>query len=212
MAPIPRVSAPASIDWRNYNGRSYVQAIQNQGSCGSCWAFSAVSSIESYAAIATRVLPNLSEQNLIDCVYNRNGCFGGGVPNAYIYALRNGGIATEASYPNLGAWSGRCRYTASMNSGIRVNGYYIVGGGDAGLTNCLGTYGPITGYIYASSRNFQLYTSGVYSDAACTGRAVDHAINLVGYGALNGVNHYILRNSWGTGWGNFDFYLKIYIK
>ncbi len=92
-----------------------------------------------------------------------------------------------------------------MNSGIRVNGYYIVGGGDRGLTSCLAAYGPITGYIYASSRNFQLYRSGVFSDAACTGRTVDHAINLVGYGSLNGANHYILRNSWGTGWGNFSF-------
>ena len=96
-----------------------------------------------------------------------------------------------------------------MNAGVKVNGYYVVGGGDAGLTSCLGTYGPITGYIYASSSKFQLYLSGVYSDASCTGQAVNHAINLVGYGALNGVNHYILRNSWGTGWGNYLIYIII---
>ena len=89
-----------------------------------------------------------------------------------------------------------------MNSGVSVKSYTTIASGDAALTTAIGTIGPITGYIYASSSKFQFYTSGVYSDTACTGKTINHAIILVGYGTLSGSNYYILRNSWGTSWGN----------
>ncbi len=94
--------APESIDWRNYTGENYVQAIKNQGQCGSCWAFSAVSALESYAAIVNNgsYLPNLSEQNLVDCVYDFDTCdFGGHVYEAWEYIRMNSGIATQSNYP-----------------------------------------------------------------------------------------------------------------
>jgi len=95
-------AAPSSIDWRDYKGQSYVQAIKDQGQCGSCWAFSAVSALESYAALSNNgsYLPNLSEQNLVDCVYDFDTCnYGGNVLEAWDYILMNGGIATESNYP-----------------------------------------------------------------------------------------------------------------
>jgi cathepsin L len=93
-----------------------------------------------------------------------------------------------------------------MNSGIKVTSFNTLSGGDAALTTALGTIGPITAYIYASSNKFSLYTSGVYSDTSCTGKTVDHAIMLEGYGInTNGTQYYILRNSWGTNWG-ISFY------
>ena len=102
MATLPRATAPASIDWRNYNGKSYVQAIKDQGYCGSCWSFASVSAIESYAAIANGGrLPNLSEQNLVDCVYGSDGCNGGNDDDAFNYLIKNqsGRIAIESNYP-----------------------------------------------------------------------------------------------------------------
>ena len=90
-----------------------------------------------------------------------------------------------------------------MNSGIKVTGYKSIASGDAALTKALGTIGPITAYIYAASCKFRLYKSGVYSDTACTGQTINHAVMLEGYGAdANGTQYYILRNSWGTSWGN----------
>jgi C1A family cysteine protease len=105
------VSAPASIDWRNYNGRNYVQAIKNQGGCGSCWAFSAVSALESYSALLGGNIPNLSEQNLVDCTYSYNGCIGGYVTDAWQCVKNNGGIAVQSIYPYNSGSTNRVKNT-----------------------------------------------------------------------------------------------------
>jgi C1A family cysteine protease len=102
MAILPRATAPASIDWRNINGKSYVQAVKNQGSCGSCWSFASVAAIESYAALANGgTVPNLSEQNLVDCTYRSDGCDGGNNDDAWNYLIQKqaGAIATSSNYP-----------------------------------------------------------------------------------------------------------------
>ena len=97
-----------------------------------------------------------------------------------------------------------------MNSGVvKVTGYKTLATmNENALTLALGTIGPVTAYIVASSDAFQFYTSGVYTDSSCqgsscTGDMTDHAVNLVGYGTDASRNqYYILRNSWSTGWGN----------
>ena len=71
-----RQSLPSSIDWRNISGKSYVSPIRNQGKCGSCWAYTAVSDLESYYFKANGALLSLSEQQLVDCVYLSQGYTG----------------------------------------------------------------------------------------------------------------------------------------
>ena len=94
---IRRQSLPSSVDWRT---KGVVNAIKNQGSCGSCWTFSAAGTMESAAAIAGAALPNLSEQNLVDCSQTGyNGCNGGWMSWAYDYVKSNGGIDTQSAYP-----------------------------------------------------------------------------------------------------------------
>ena len=95
-----RQSLPSSIDWRT---KGVVSAIKNQGQCGSCWAFSATSAMESAAAIAGASLPNLSEQNIVDCYETGyNGCQGGWMSYAFDYVKNNGGINTQSAYPYTG--------------------------------------------------------------------------------------------------------------
>jgi cathepsin L len=88
-----------------------------------------------------------------------------------------------------------------LNSGVKVTGWKQVGGGESGLANTIGTVGPVTAYIFAGNEKvitkFSLYKGGIYSDPACAGQQTNHAVNLVGYTS----SYYILRNSWGTGWG-----------
>jgi len=68
---------------------------------------------------------------------------------------------------------------------------------------------PISVAIEADQAPFQMYQSGIFDDASC-GTYLDHAVNLVGYGSENGQDYYLLRNSWGTGWGDSG-YMKMAI-
>ena len=111
-----RATIPASIDWRT---QGVVNPIKNQGSCGSCSAFSAVSSLESAIAIQTGQLPDLSEQNLVDCVYSEDMCEQGGwYYDAwdYIQNTNKNGINTEANYP----------YASGTTRTVIIKKYFIL--------------------------------------------------------------------------------------
>jgi hypothetical protein len=63
--------------------------------------------MESYVALANGgTVPNLSEQNLVDCALGTNGCNGGNDPSAWNYVKSNGGIATQAKYPYVSGTTG----------------------------------------------------------------------------------------------------------
>lgn len=108
-------SLPQSIDWRT---KGYVPAIKSQQSCGSCWAFGAISSLEGQYYNLTGKLLRLSEQNLVDCTYrsiNHNGCEGGFPHEAFDNMQKFGnGVNVESSYP----------YTAQVNFIINLIHYF----------------------------------------------------------------------------------------
>ncbi|CAD7088594.1 unnamed protein product [Hermetia illucens] len=87
---------PDSIDWRE---KGYVTPVKNQGDCCSCWAFSAVDSLEGHLYKATKKPASLSEQELIYCSLSNWGCIGGWIEPAFKDLKRLGGITTEESYP-----------------------------------------------------------------------------------------------------------------
>lgn len=62
------------------------------------------------------------------------------------------------------------------------------------------TYGAAVSYIYASDKAFGNYANGVF--AGCTSKETNHAVLVVGYGTENGVNFWLVKNSWGPSWGN----------
>ncbi len=56
-------------------------------------------------------------------------------------------------------------------------------------------------------RNKDIRRGGVYNDPACDGKAVNHGVNIVGYGVLNGLNYWVVRNTWGHRWGLAGYFL-----
>lgn len=164
---------------------------------GSCWAFAAVSPLESRAAIAGSPLVALSEQHLVDCSGStgNNGCNGGLMTNAYDFYIRNKGACAEVDYPYTGR-DGTCRECDPV---VKVKGYKTIANGDIAHIEALQT-GPISVAIAASSSAFQFYSSGVLT--ACSDRSINHGVVLTGYKDIDGTPAYVLRNSWGASWGN----------
>ena len=75
-------SAPASVNWVEAGA---VQAVRDQGQCGSCWAFSSMGAIESAHWIASGESVDTSEQQLVDCSNLNLGCNGGNQGFAFKY-------------------------------------------------------------------------------------------------------------------------------
>lgn len=194
-APHLNVTAPmASVDWRQRNA---VSGVKNQGSCGSCWAFSTVGATEGAYAVKTGRLASLSPQQLVDCSKANSACNGGLMTRAMQWIIDNKGITTDASYPYTGK-AGACR--SGMSKAATLSRFVNVGSGsESGLMSAL-NLGPVSVALQASSQAFQFYKNGVLSDSSC-GNKLDHGVLAVGYGTENGRDYWIVKNSWGTGWG-----------
>merc|ERR1739849_45528 len=97
----------SSIDWTTHSG--VVNPVKDQGQCGSCWAFSAVGTVESAYALAAGKLGSYAEQQLVDCdtTGGSQGCNGGFNQYGISYIVQTG-IASESSYPYT-ARDGSCR-------------------------------------------------------------------------------------------------------
>jgi cathepsin L len=192
---------PDSVDWRT---QGYVTPVKDQGQCGSCWAFSAVASLEGQHFKASGKLVSLSEQNLVDCSHKQGnqGCNGGLMDQAFTYIKVNNGIDTEASYPYK-AVDEKCKFKAA-NVGATDTGFIdISSGSEDDLVTAIATIGPISVAIDASQDSFQFYSSGIYYESACSSIELDHGVTVVGYGSQgSGKDFYIVKNSWGTTWGD----------
>jgi len=193
------VKAPESFDWRTKN---VVNPIKDQGQCGSCWAFSAVQAQESQYAITYGTLYSLSEQNIVDCVTSCYGCNGGWSSKAYDYVIeyQDGLFMLEDDYPYT-AQTGTCKFDKSKGV-AKIQSYIsIAEGSETDLAEKVASKGVASIAIDASNWSFQLYSTGIYDEPQCSSYDLDHAVGCVGYGSENGINYWIVRNSWGTSWG-----------
>ncbi|KAE9449690.1 hypothetical protein C3L33_18412, partial [Rhododendron williamsianum] len=191
---------PESVDWREIGA---VAPIKDQGRCGSCWAFSTVAAVEGVNQIATGELIQLSEQELVDCDKKYNaGCNGGLMDYAFEFIMDNGGIDTESDYPYLGL-DAACDPTRKNAKVVSIDGYEDVPPYNEKALKKAVAHQPVSVAIEASGREFQLYLSGIFTGEC--GMALDHGVAVVGYGTENGVDHWIVRNSWGTSWGEHGY-------
>jgi cathepsin L len=201
----PGKPAAATVDWRT---KGAVTGVKNQGQCGSCWSFSATGSMEAAHFFKTGSLVSLSEQNLIDCstAQGNQGCNGGWMDQAFEYVISNHGIDTEQSYRYTTSGPNACKYSAS-NIGATISSYQdISSGSEAELTSAIEGR-PVSVAIDASHNSFQLYSSGVYYEPACSSSQLDHGVLAVGYGSEGSSDYYIVKNSWGSSWGTAGYIL-----
>lgn len=201
-------AAPSSVDWRT---KDVVTPVKDQGQCGSCWSFSNTGALEGAYALKYGKLMSFSEQELVDCSNFKNGgpnmgCNGGQISQTMDWIGKNGGLCTESDYPYTSGVTqsgGTCNSkSCTVVSGTKVASHTDVApNSDSAMMDALAAQ-PVSVGIEADQRAFQLYSSGVFTDSC--GTNIDHAVLLVGYGHddASNLDYYILKNSWGTTWGD----------
>nr|AAY81946.1 cysteine protease 8 [Paragonimus westermani] len=197
-------TAPASVDWRE---KGAVGPIENQGSCGSCWAFSVVGNIEGQWFLKTGYLVSLSKQQLVDCDTVDNGCYGGYPPYTYKEIKRMGGLELQSDYPYTG-WGHGCRLDRSKLF-AKIDDSIVLEADEEKQAAWLAEHGPMSTCLNA--KYLQFYQSGILhpSKAMCSPEGLNHAVLTVGYDTKHGIPYWIIKNSWGTSWGE-DGYFRIY--
>jgi len=197
--------APESHDWRDQNK---VSPVKNQGMCGSCWAFSAIGNIESQYAIKTGNMVQFSEQQLVDCDKVDQGCNGGLMEDAF-KSLETTGVMTETAYPYKGTGQ-TCKFDASKVQ-AKVTGYHYASSQDENqIKQLLYENGPFA--IAINATPLQFYFWGVFNpwmEWICNPKELNHGVLLVGYGVSGSTPYWIVKNSWGSSWGEKGYFRLI---
>jgi hypothetical protein len=205
----PQRSLPGAFDWRALGSCT---PVRDQRSCGSCWAFATVGALECNILGRDGRSVDLSEQWLVSC--NRSGwsCDGGWFAHAYHLAgtdaCGGSGAVLERDFP----YTGRdlpcdCPYPHEYH--IQNWAYVGSGGPDlpdtSAIKQAILDHGPVSVAVYVNSA-FQGYTGGIFN--GCQDGTVNHAVVLVGWNDDDGV--WIMRNSWGPGWGESGYMRILY--
>ncbi|WAR23588.1 CATL-like protein [Mya arenaria] len=173
LPPDNFIAAPA-VDWRK---KGYVTPVKNQGSCGSCWAFSS---------------------QLVDCSHSNKGCNGGLMNLAFDYIKHAGGIEGESDYPYRGR-DLSCQFIKSKVKATVTGSTTVPTGSESSLQAAVASVGPVSVAIHVTS-SFQHYSGGVFTDPTCSPSKLNHGVLVVGYGSSSS-DYWLVKNSWGKAWG-----------
>jgi C1A family cysteine protease len=201
----PTSNLPPAWDWRSQSGCHEIE-IRNQGNCGSCWAFATVAPLEYNIKIKDGVTVDLSEQWLLSCNTKGYSCSGGWFVHGHHYnepGLCGGvGAVYENEAPYTGT-NGNCQgpynHPYVIDSWAYIGSHNTIPSVDQ-IKQAIYTYGPVSVAVVAGSA-FQSYNGGLFNTNE--GGNVNHAVVLVGWDEnYQGHGVWILRNSWGTNWGD----------
>jgi len=195
---------PSAFDWRDQGG---VTSVKNQGSCGSCWAFGTVGPLEANIKIKDGIEEDLSEQYLLSCNTNGWDCGGGWWAHDYHQWKKppsesEAGAVPEEDSPYVG-WDAACNgpysHPYQIDSWTFVGSEYGVPSTES-IKQAIYDYGPVAAAVCVNS-SFQNYSGGVFLGPECTD--INHAVVLVGWDDSQGA--WIMKNSWGTWWGESGY-------
>lgn len=221
-------ATPSSIDW---SAKGATTAVKDQGTCGSCWAYSTTEGIESAVYMAQGKLVELSPQQIISCDTTDGGCDGGDLPTAFKYVESAGGIDSVADYPESSKYgpanyyyygtegkdslgtegpTGNCTWDGKKVASVTSWKYAVApctsGACDKQDENALAAViaqnGPVS--ICVNAQTWDSYSGGILQgDCSSAYSDMDHCVQLVGYDLE--AKYWKVRNSWGSSWGENGF-------
>ncbi len=226
--PVVTGTLPSSFSWMNYNGHDWTTPARDQGYCGSCWAFGAVSALESRINIAWNTSDldiDLSEQYILSCLSAAGSCGGGNSYAAYKYIQSTSaagnycnGIITESCLPYQADDSVPCSEKSPdwKTKLIPIAGYgsWVPHYPDDinAIKSQIVNEGPVVTYFYATN-DFMYWGDSHHSPTDyyhyVAHESLNHAVAIVGYKDDQSIGHggyWIVKNSWGTGWGYNGFF------
>jgi C1A family cysteine protease len=195
-----------AIDWR---ARGAVTGVKNQQQCGGCWSFSTTGNIEGQWFLAGNPLTSLSEQELLSCdtTGGNNGCDGGLMDYAFQWLINSqqGTIVTASSYPFVsGDGAVPSCSLSGTTPGATISSYNDLAQDESQIAAYVYDNGPVS--IGVDAASFQTYTGGILTDCQYNGpNSLDHAVLIVGYDDTVSVPYWIVKNQWGTSWGESGY-------
>jgi len=199
-------AVPASVNWVE---KGVLPPIINQGKCGSCWSISASTTVGAALAIDGGPKYDLSVADAVQCAttIKPGGCDGGTFFQAYQW-IHSNGLPTSDIYPYSSFYgeTGVCQEERDKDVRVMLTsprGMRVPSLDEAALLRAVARQ-PVAVAI-VSNKQLQAYRSGIFDDPNCNKNKVNHAVVLVGFGTDTTlsppVDYWIMRNSWGTSWG-----------
>jgi len=204
------------FDWRNKDGKNFLEPVVTQGDCGSCYTISTIHMLTARNKIraGSTSEPSFSVSFPLYCSEYNQGCDGG---YGFLMSKWNEdvGLVPASCYP-LSTGGGSCKVTPNCDLGskrYRAHNHHYVGGyyGGSNADNIrkeLVEKGPLV-MSFEPHEDFMYYKSGVYKSGARIHEEweqVDHAVLLVGYGMEKSQAYWTMQNSWGTDFGEDGYF------
>lgn len=189
----------------NWNDTGLLSPVKDQGSCGSCWAFSTTSALETFMRINGITVDRLSEQELIDCSDENYGCDGGLMHLAFDYIIKKGGLLNYNVYP-YNAIDQQCFIDKNQKHyGSHLSDYHFTIPKSILDMKLNLIRSPIAIALDADNIFFRFYKEGVIDIHTNCAGSMNHAVLLVGFDYDDKGMYWIIQNSWGSDWGDNGF-------
>jgi C1A family cysteine protease len=203
LPPPTLLNTQSYFDWRDLDG---VTPVKDQGQCGSCWDFAATGAFEAAVKIADGVTYDLSEQQVLSCNSGHSGCDGGWMADAYDLFINYGAVG-ESCMPyrandQISCTQDQCPVLATLAS------YVDIPNNVNAIKNAL-MYGPLS-TTFTVYDDFYGYRNGCYEHSGSD--PINHAVVIVGWddNMCDGQGAWIVKNSWGEGWGMHGYFFIKY--
>ncbi|CAE7203510.1 CP3 [Symbiodinium sp. CCMP2592] len=211
-------AVPPSYDLREQKPGCEAGPIYDQGNCSSSYAIAAATALASRFCFSdpdTYAKTQLSPQQIVSCDKKSQGCNGGGLDAVWSYIERRG-LFPETCVPFAGAKTAACKSDCNPEQKLKALDHCLMGG-DKRIKREIYNRGPVVLPVYLKD-DFLVYKSGVYTPTdnanqqyGANGEPLVTAVTVMGWGRSEGTPYWLVKNSWGTGWGE-DGYARIAIN